>query len=168
VERALTELHDRLHADLLPILRDELRDVGPGGEGRDDRQLEHDPLARRQKPRAVGVALGEPELVEELVGLLGLVLRVLPGVLLAREVGMSRRRHALARLAQAEEDRLFDLIAVDRLGQRDPEFLRGHELADLGVGLVGLVELDDRVGAAEGGHVITRYFPVFSFSLKTG
>ena len=47
-------------------------------------------------------------------------------------------------------DRLLDLVAVDGMRQRDPELLGREELGDLRVRLVGLVEGDHGVGAAEG------------------
>src|SRR3989441_463778 len=150
VQRALPQLDDGLHADLLPVLGDELGDVGPGGEGRHHGELQDDALAVREQASAVRIALAEPELVEQLVGFVGSVLRVLLGVLVSREVGMPRGRHALSGLAEPEEDRLFDLITVDGLRERDAELPGGQELADVRVGLVRLVQLDDGVGPAKG------------------
>ena len=45
-------------------------------------------LAVRQQPDALAVLLGEADAVEQLVGLVGLVLRVLLGILVAGEVGV--------------------------------------------------------------------------------
>src|SRR3989442_1665110 len=150
VQRALPQLDDGLHADLLPVLGDELGDVGRGGEGRHHGELQDDALAVREQASAVRIALAEPELVEQLVGFVGSVLRVLLGVLVSREVGMPRGRHALSGLAEPEEDRLFDLITVDGLRERDAELPGGQELAAVRVGMLRLVQLDDAVGPAKG------------------
>jgi hypothetical protein len=53
---------------------------------------------------------------------------------------VARCRHRLARLADAQEGQLLDRLAVDRVGQGDPEILVLQQLADRRIVDVGLVE----------------------------
>ena len=150
MQRALADLHHRLDADRLPVLRDKLRHVGPGAERRHDADLDRRRLAVVHQPDALRIALRQAERVEHLVGLVAIELGVFRGPFLAGEIRMPRRRHGLPGLAQAEKHRLLDLVAIDRERQRDPEVLRRHQLADRRIGRVGHVEGDHRIRAAEG------------------
>ena len=62
---------------------------------------------------------------------------------------MPRRGHRIARLAQAHEGRFLNLRAIDRVRHRNAEVPILHQLAQLGIFLIGLIEHDHGVRAAE-------------------
>src|SRR5690606_12460229 len=92
----------------------------------------------------------QTEAVEDLVGAGRVVLGVQEGVLVTRVVGVPRRRDRLADLAETEEGRLADLLALDADGERDAEVTVGEQLTQFGVGGVLLVDPQRGVVATEG------------------
>ena len=127
-----------------------MRDVRPGTEDGHDGDFDrHATGPARKEAEAVRVLLVQPDPVEHPVGLVGPVLRVLPGVGVARVVRRPGRGHRLAGLPQAEECGLLDLIPVDGVGHGDAEVPVPEQRAEVGVLAVGLVERDVGVRAAE-------------------
>ena len=109
------------------------------------------PLPSRAQAVALGVLLGQPDLVQHLVGLLHVERGPHLPVLRARVVLVAVRGHDRARRARAQPERLVDLVAVDAERQRAAEVGRVQPLGDLGVGVVVQVELDDHVAAVVAG-----------------
>src|SRR5206468_6099970 len=112
----LARADDQLDPDLGPRVLHELEDVRLLRRlpGRLDDDVE--PLAVRTAPVALRVAGGEAHLVEESVGLLGVVAGVRHAwVLLGRGAPEDR---VLTDDPHAEEEDLVDLVAVDGEGER--------------------------------------------------
>ena len=109
------------------------------------------PLPSRAQPVALGVLLGQPDLVEQLVGLLdverGPELPVLgPGLYLLVSTGTTEPGVPVP-------SQNVSLIWSRSMpsDERAAEVGRVEPLADLGVGLVAQVELDDHVAAVVAG-----------------
>ena len=144
---ALHLLHVGLDADPLPLFLDHLGDLRVWHEGARGRlQLEAQPaLAVGAQPIGVTVLLGEPDRVEEPIGLL----HVERGPLLAPfrpwTVRQALRRRGGSGNTHSHPERLVQLVAVDAHGQRASEIARVKPPGDLGVGVVRLVRLQGGV-----------------------
>jgi hypothetical protein len=114
-QRPLLLHHVDLDADALELLRDHLTDAGERDElaGRCHQLHAQAALAILAQAEALGVLLGQPDLVEELVRLSQVRDRPLRAVLGAgaveRVVGGGNR----AERPDAEPERLVELVAVD-------------------------------------------------------
>ena len=125
---ALRRLDEERDADLLPVVADQLEHVGLLGllAGRLDHDLQRPAVG--QEPDAVRVALGQPEAVEKLVGEIGIVLRPLGLILVLEELRL-RQHRVVRRNGHAVEDRVVDVVAVDRHRERPPEIGVAEKLA---------------------------------------
>src|SRR5438128_3186228 len=114
-EAPLDFLHDQVDADLLPLLADHLGDLRELNElAAQGHDLDAQPaLAVAAQPEALGVLLGQPDLVQHLVGLLHVERGPHLPVLRTRVVLVVVSRHHRARRPRAEPERLVDLVAVD-------------------------------------------------------
>ena len=111
---------EQADADLPPVLGDQLQDVDldrPLAGGM-DHDLQRAPV--RQQADALGVALGQADLVEQAVGLLRIEFgeELRPLRLVERR---GRQRGVVRRPGQTEEDDVGDLLPVDAERQRPPE-----------------------------------------------
>ena len=129
-------------ADLAPVVADQLEHVGLLGllAGRLDDDLQRP--AVRQKPDAVAVALGQAEPVEQLVGEIGIVLRPLRLILVLEERRF-RQHGVVRRHRDAVEDRVVDVVAVDRHRERAAEIGVAEELAQHRIDVVQIREERD-------------------------
>ena len=91
---------------------------------------------------ALGVLLGQPDLVQQVVRLLEVEGGPLEAPLGPGVLGRAVLGHQRAGRAHPEEERLVELVAVDPHRERPAEVDVGEPLADLGVGLVALVDVD--------------------------
>ena len=141
----------RLDADLLPLLLDHLGDLRVGDEG-PRRRLQLDaqpPLAVRPQPVALTVLLRQADLVQQLVGLLRVVRGPLLPPLGSRAVRRAVCRDDGAGDADPEPEGLVELVAVDAEGERPAEVPVVQPLRDLGIRLVGMIDLQRGVGAVQ-------------------
>ena len=122
--------------------------------------VDHQRLAVGAHPLAVRVA-GQPHLVQELIGALGVVLRVI-GRHPVFETGPRTRCRRVERLRSSEEQRLADLLTVDRQRHRLAEPDVVEDLAQHRV-LVRVVEGDAAGERAR--RVIPQVDPVVSGAL---
>ena len=141
----------RLDPDLLPLLLDHLGDLGVRDEGaRRGQELDPEPsLAVDPEPVTLAVLLRETDLVQQRVGLLDVERRPLLPPLRSRVVRRGLGRRDGARDADAEPERLVQLVPVDAHRQRPPEVGRVEPLRHLGVRVVGVVDLERGVGAVQ-------------------